>query len=251
MKKKLTIFSGAGVSAESGIPTFRDGNGLWENYKVEDVATPEGWKKDRKVVLQFYNERRKKLHEVQPNEAHNIIAELEKHFDVTIITQNIDDLHERAGSTNVLHLHGQLLQSRSTFDPSLTFPCTGDINEGDKCPKGSQLRPDVVWFGESVQNMNKATEVVTETDYLVVVGTSLQVYPAAQLPYLTKSECVTFYVDPVINDASMFDHGIKAVATVGMAEVKKILLKEIIDRGADVSNFGDPSEWQKDVRKED
>lgn len=223
-KKKLVIFSGAGISAESGIPTFRDSDGLWEQHKVEDVATPEGWSRNRELVLEFYNERRRKLKEVSPNAGHTIIADMEKDYDVTVITQNIDNLHERAGSTNVVHLHGQLLRSRSTMDPSLIFECLGDIKIGDKCPKGSQLRPDVVWFGEPVPMMDYAQSVVEEADILVVVGTSLAVWPAAGLPHLTKEDCQIYYVDPKAEGLLSRDvFVLKQKASTGMKSVVEFL----------------------------
>jgi NAD-dependent deacetylase len=153
MKKKLVVLTGAGISAESGIKTFRDAGGLWEGHNVMDVASPQGWHKDRALVLNFYNERRRALKTVVPNAAHYILVELEQYFDVQIITQNVDDLHERAGSSNILHLHGQLLQSKSSVDDSLVYDCTDDIKLGDKCEKGSQIRPNIVWFGEAVPSI--------------------------------------------------------------------------------------------------
>jgi len=226
MKRKLVVFSGAGISAESGIPTFRDSDGLWEEHKVEDVATPDGWHRDRELVLNFYNERRRKVKLVEPNDGHKIIAELEKEFDVTVVTQNIDDLHERAGSTSVIHLHGEIKKSRSSLDPSLKFDCDGDIKIGDKCPKGSQLRPDVVWFGEPVPLMDLAQEHVEKADVLIVIGTSLAVWPAAGLPYLVKEGCQTFYVNPKIAGAFPEDvHIVKDVASTGMKSVSEYIKK--------------------------
>ncbi len=179
--KKLTILTGAGISAESGIKTFRDGDGLWENHSITDVASPEGWRKDRALVLEFYNQRRRQLHEVEPNKAHRLLAELEKHFEVQIITQNIDDLHERAGSTNILHLHGELFKSCSCSNKNLIYEQKDDINIGDKAEDGAQLRPFIVWFGEDVPLMKEATKMAKEADIFLVIGTSLQVYPAAGL----------------------------------------------------------------------
>jgi NAD-dependent deacetylase len=195
--KKLVVFTGAGISAESGIKTFRDSNGLWEEYKVEDVATPEGWAANRELVLEFYNQRRKQLLESKPNQAHILLAELEKNFTVDIITQNVDDLHERAGSTKVLHLHGELLKSRSTVDKSLIYPIDGwALNLGDKCEKGSQLRPHIVWFGEDVPMMAEAAKITQTADIFCVVGTSLNVYPAANLLYYVLDSAELFLIDP-------------------------------------------------------
>lgn len=179
--KKLVVLSGAGISAESGLKTFRDSDGLWEGYNIEDVATPRAWRKDPQLVLDFYNYRRKNVLDAQPNAAHYGLAELEKDFDVTIITQNIDDLHERAGSTNVLHLHGEIFKMRSERDHRLVYDIKGDIKMGDKAEDGQQLRPHIVWFEEPVPMIEEAIPVVRNADIFVVVGTSLVVYPAAGL----------------------------------------------------------------------
>lgn len=198
-KKKILIFTGAGVSAESGVATFRTGDdGLWYNHKVEDVATFDGWRRDKEKVLNFYNMRRVQLKEVEPNLAHKIIADLEKDFDVTVITQNVDNLHERAGSTKVIHLHGELTKVRSTLDSTLIYDWTEDCNIGDKCEKGSQLRPHIVWFGENLNPdfIKKATEVAQECDICIIVGTSMQVSPANQIPSLCKYGTPIYYVDP-------------------------------------------------------
>ena len=216
--KKLTILSGAGISAESGIKTFRDGDGLWENHNVTDVASPEGWKKDRALVLEFYNQRRRQLHEVQPNDAHKLIADLEKYFNVQIITQNIDDLHERAGSTNILHIHGELFKSCSCNNKSLIYEQKTDINIGDKAEDGAQLRPFIVWFGEDVPLYQTAREIVKDSDILLVIGTSLQVYPAAGLIHEIKDDCLLIVINP---NETGFGYGQKAVvmketATKGM-----------------------------------
>ena len=194
--KKLTILSGAGISAESGIKTFRDSDGLWENHNVTDVASPEGWQKDRELVLEFYNQRRRQLHEVEPNNAHKLIADLEKYFDVQIVTQNIDDLHERAGSTNILHIHGELFKSCSCDDKNLIYEQKTDINLGDKAEDGAQLRPFIVWFGEDVPLYQKAQEIVKDSDILLVIGTSLQVYPAAGLIHEIKDDCLLIVINP-------------------------------------------------------
>lgn len=197
--KKVVVFSGAGVSADSGLKTFRDSDGLWEEYNVYDVATPEAWDKDQKMVLEFYNKRRKQIVEAKPNAAHIALAELEKKFDVTVITQNIDDLHQRAGSTKVLHLHGNIQYARSTnaSKNEILYPITGwELNYGDKCPDGYQLRPHVVWFGEDVPMMTKAIEVVQQADILIITGTSLTVYPAAGLVYKAPKYNEKYLVDP-------------------------------------------------------
>ncbi|GAB4454468.1 MAG: NAD-dependent deacylase [Bacteroidales bacterium] len=225
--KKLVVLTGAGVSAESGISTFRDSGGLWEKYKIEDVATPEAWRKNKELVLEFYNQRRKQLLEVKPNRAHELLVELESDFDVQIITQNVDDLHERAGSKNVLHLHGELLKSQSTVDPSLVYKIDGwELKMGDKCEKGSQLRPFIVWFGEAVPMMDKAMELTEKADIFVVIGTSLQVYPAASLLQYVRPTSPIFVVDP--NDVYSWRKAvhIKEKASVGVAKLQQ-LLKEI------------------------
>jgi len=194
-KKKLVILTGAGISAESGLKTLRDSDGLWEGYNIEDVATPRAWRKDPQLVLDFYNFRRKNVLDATPNAAHYGLAELEKDFDVTIITQNIDDLHERAGSTNILHLHGEILKMRSERDPELIYPVTGDIRLGDKAEDGCQLRPHIVWFEEPVPMMELAVPIVNLADLFVVVGTSLVVYPAAGLVNYTRQGISLFVLD--------------------------------------------------------
>ena len=198
--KKILIFTGAGVSKESGIETFRDSkDSLWNNYKIEDVATIDAWRKNRSLVLDFYNQRRAQLKEVEPNLAHKIIADLEKDHEVTLVTQNVDNLHERAGSTNVIHLHGELTKSRSTYPGSTEiYDCPGDINIGDKCARGAQLRPHIVWFGENLDpaNLDKATIAAQECDICIIVGTSMQVAPANQIPLLVKDGTPIYYVDP-------------------------------------------------------
>jgi len=197
MKKKLVVLSGAGMSQESGLKTFRDMGGLWENYSVEDVASITGWYNNPELVMDFYNQRRKQLLDAKPNAGHYGIAELEKWFDVNIITQNVDDLHERAGSTKVLHLHGELLKVRSTADPDLIYNLDGwELKMGDKCEKGSQLRPNIVWFGESVPAFYDAIPLVENAGIIVVIGTSLAVYPAAGLVNYAKPGAPVFVVDP-------------------------------------------------------
>jgi NAD-dependent deacetylase len=196
--KRLVILTGAGMSSESGIRTFRDSGGLWEEYDVEEVATPQAWAKNRDLVLRFYNERRRQLAECKPNEGHIGLAKLEKYFDVRIITQNIDDLHERAGSTNILHLHGELTRARSTSDPSFLYNIGyNDINAGDKCEKGSQLRPHIVWFGEEVPMMDDAVNIAAEADIFVVIGSSLNVYPAAGLINYAPKKASLWLIDPM------------------------------------------------------
>lgn len=195
--KKLVILSGAGMSQESGLRTFREMGGLWESYNVEDVASIDGWYRNPDLVMDFYNQRRKQLFEAEPNAGHYGIAELEKWFDVNIITQNVDDLHERAGSTNVLHLHGELRKVRSTVDSDLVYTLEGwELKIGDKCEMGSQLRPHIVWFGEPVPAFYDAIPIVENADILVVVGTSMVVYPAAGLVHYAKPEIPVFVVDP-------------------------------------------------------
>jgi NAD-dependent deacetylase len=197
MKKKLVILSGAGISQESGLKTFRDMGGLWEQYDVTEVASPEAWRKNPELVLRFYNERRKQLWEAKPNAGHVGIAELEQWFDVEVITQNVDDLHEQAGSSKVLHLHGELRKARSTTDPDLVYTLKHwELKIGDTCEKGSQLRPHIVWFGESVTEIEKAVELVQKADIFVVVGTSLVVYPAAGLVHYVRKNTPVFVIDP-------------------------------------------------------
>ena len=231
--KKILIFTGAGVSKESGIETFRDAkDGLWNNYRIEDVATPDGWRKNRQLVLDFYNARRAQLNTVEPNLAHQLIASLEKDFDVTIVTQNVDNLHERAGSKNIIHLHGELTKSRSTFPGSTeTYDCHDDINLGDKCPRGSQLRPHIVWFSESLDpiKIKNAETEAEKCDICIIVGTSMQVSPANQIPFLTKEDCLIYYIDPSDMDFYLdkqrrpfFKH-IKEPATIGMQKVIDII----------------------------
>jgi NAD-dependent deacetylase len=195
--KKLVVLTGAGISAESGISTFRDSDGLWENHRIEDVASPVGWERDPETVMKFYNLRRKQLFEVHPNEGHKALAQLEDHFDVQIITQNIDDLHERAGSTNVLHLHGELKKVRSCVHPELDYTLDHwELKMGDVCEKGHQLRPHIVWFGETVPLIGVAAEMAERADIFIVVGTSMAVYPAAGLIGIVKQDIPKYYIDP-------------------------------------------------------
>lgn len=203
MNKRITILSGAGISAESGISTFRDSNGLWEQHRIEDVATPEAWERNPQLVLEFYNLRRKQLMEVQPNAAHYAITDLQKKFDVNVITQNVDDLHERAGNNAVLHLHGELKKVRSTAYPFQVYDLDSwQLVMGDVCESGHQLRPHIVWFGEEVPNMQVAAQLVSESDAVIIVGTSLNVYPAAGLYQYAKTDCPIWIIDPKADELS-------------------------------------------------
>jgi NAD-dependent SIR2 family protein deacetylase len=227
MKKKLVVLTGAGISAESGIKTFRDSDGLWEGHNVQDVATPQGWYKNPALVLDFYNQRRKQLKEVQPNLAHHILAELEAHFDVFVITQNVDDLHERAGSTNVLHLHGELLKVRSNANPDYILNWQDDLNIGHFDNNKNQLRPHIVWFGEEVPALEEAITLTESADYFAVIGTSLQVYPAAGLIDFTNAKTPIYYIDPkpikILNLRNPLEV-IPEVASEGMKQLKKALI---------------------------
>lgn len=230
--KKLVVLSGSGISAESGIQTFRDMGGLWEKYDITEVASPHAWETNRQVVLDFYNQRRKQLFECSPNTAHYALAELEKSFDVGIITQNVDDLHERAGSSKVLHLHGELRKARSTIDPDLIYEMNHwELKEGDLCEKGSQLRPHIVWFGESVDAIAEAAEIASTADIFLVIGTSLSVYPAAGLIEYVPSGVPVFIIDPgspSYASASNIEV-LKYKATSGM-EILKEKLKKFIEQ---------------------
>ena len=216
------------MSAESGIPTFRGSDGLWENHRIEDVATPEAWRKDPALVLEFYNQRRKRIIEAEPNNGHYQIAKWQNDFDVTVVTQNIDDLHERAGSRHVLHLHGEIRKARSTFNPNLVSEIKGwELQLGDKCEKGSQLRPHIVWFGEEVPMLQVAAEIIEESDLFVVVGTSLQVYPAAGLIHHAKAATQKFLVDPAAHDL-ISRHGWSLVnkgAAEGLEQIDSDMLR--------------------------
>ncbi len=227
MKKRLVVLTGAGISAESGIKTFRDSDGLWEGHNVMDVATPDGWQKNPEFVLDFYNQRRKQLHEVHPNLGHQILAELENDFEVTVITQNVDNLHEKAGSSNVLHLHGELLKVRSTANQNYILDWQDDLILGDVDDKGFQLRPHIVWFGEEVPALEKAVSLVEKADILIIIGTSLQVYPAASLMNFANPTIPVFYIDP--NPAPIQDlpNDIKIIATKG-SKGMKIVQKELL-----------------------
>lgn len=231
--KKLVVLSGAGISAESGISTFRDAGGLWDKYPVEQVATPEGYAANPELVIRFYNERRKQLLDVQPNEAHKIVAELEHHFEVTVITQNIDNLHERAGSSHIIHLHGELTKVTSSYDPNnphyiqeLT-PENFEVKMGDKAKDGSQLRPFIVWFGEAVPEIETAIQYVQQADVFVIIGTSLNVYPAAGLLHYVPRHAEVYLIDPkeVRVSSTHPVHVIQKGASKGMEELKELLVK--------------------------
>lgn len=226
--KNVVVFTGAGISAESGLETFRGINGLWDAYNIEDVATPAGWKKDRSKVLDFYNFRRKQCLLANPNAAHHAIKDLEKNFNTCVITQNIDDLHERAGSSNIIHLHGEILKAQSSLNPKYVYEMnTDEIKLGDVCELGSQLRPHVVWFGEGVPNLDKAKETTSEADIFIIIGTSLQVYPAANLVSETKRKCEIYLIDPRANELSLGTHVnyFPDTATVALPRLVELLTK--------------------------
>ena len=231
--KKLVFLTGAGVSAESGISTFRDSGGLWEQYPVEDVASIEGYWRNPELVIRFYNERRKQLLSVQPNKAHELIAKLEQYYDVCVVTQNVDNLHERAGSSNVIHLHGELMKATSSDDPNNEDYVIElddnhlDIQMGDKAKDGSQLRPFIVWFGEAVPMIEPAIKKVADADILVVIGTSLNVYPAAGLLAYAKRDAEIYLIDPAPNNvpSNRNIHVIKKIASEGMSDLTRLLIK--------------------------
>ncbi len=227
-KKNIVVLTGAGISAESGIKTFRDSDGLWENYRIEDVATFDAWKKDKSLVLEFYNQRRRKVMECQPNEAHKALVDLEKKYKVNIITQNIDDLHERAGSKNILHLHGELLKVRSSLDENLIYDWHKDLHIGDLCEKDAQLRPHIVWFGEAVPMLDRAIPYFRKADIILVIGTSMVVYPAAGLVTYAHHSVPKYVVDPnkpTLYDVSNVEY-IQQPASLGVREIVNRLLEE-------------------------
>ncbi len=228
--KKLVVLSGAGISAESGLRTFREMGGLWEEYDITEVASPDGWQRDPHLVLDFYNQRRKQLLECEPNEGHKALAELEQYFDVEIVTQNVDDLHERGGSSNILHLHGELKKVRSTTNPELVHELADwELKWGDLCEEGSQLRPHIVWFGEEVPAIPEAAQKFRTADYCVVIGTSLNVYPAAGLLGYLPSHAKIYLIDP--NKTAIYQSNnltyITENATTGVKKLKELLLKEL------------------------
>lgn len=227
--KKAVVFTGAGMSADSGVSTFRDADGLWENHRIEDVCTPEAWARDPQGVLDFYNARRAQLDEVEPNAGHRAVAELEKYFDhVVVVTQNVDDLHERAGSSNVIHLHGELRKARSERNPNVIVPAPGPTRLGDKGPDGEQLRPHIVFFGEAVPEYERALQVVRDADLFLVIGTSLAVYPAAGLLYQIRPDVPVWLVDP--RPARVTVPNPLTVIAKGAAEGVPPLVKELIGR---------------------
>lgn len=225
MKKKIVVMTGAGISAESGIKTFRDADGLWEGHDVMEVASPEGWNRNRALVLDFYNQRRKQLKEVEPNEGHLALVDLEQKYEVNIITQNVDDLHERAGSSNIVHLHGELTKVRSTLDESLVYTRHDDINLEDKCEKGAQLRPHIVWFGEMVPMLETAAHLATQADIIIIIGTSMKVYPAAGLVGYAQAQVPVYYIDPrpSINYELQMNNNLTVVEEVASSGVRKVV----------------------------
>jgi NAD-dependent deacetylase len=226
--KKIVVLTGAGISAESGIKTFRDSDGLWEEYRIEDVATFEAWQRNQELVIEFYNQRRKQLLEVEPNAAHYALAKLEQKYDVQIITQNVDDLHERGGSTKILHLHGELKKVRSTIDDSLIYDLKGwELKKGDLCEKGSQLRPHIVWFGEDVPLIVPAAELSSHADIFMVIGTSMAVYPAAGLIDYVPQQIPKYLIDPNARDTYYVRNLniIKEKASIGLVNLVEELLK--------------------------
>lgn len=230
MKQKIVVLTGAGMSAESGVKTFRDNNGLWEEHRVEDVATPEAFARNPELVMKFYNLRRAQLKTVKPNRGHEILAELEKDFDVHIITQNVDNLHERAGSSNIIHLHGELTKVRSIVDESLVYDHEDDLNLGDTNKEGHQLRPHIVWFGEAVPMIETAAQLVTQANIIVIIGTSMQVYPAAGLIDYAARHVPVYYIDPnpTINHELTVRHELTVIekgASAGLKELKGMILQ--------------------------
>lgn len=229
-QKRVVVFTGAGMSADSGVSTFRDADGLWENHRIEDVCTPEAWRWNPQAVLDFYNARRAQLDEVEPNAGHRAVAELERYFEeVWVVTQNVDDLHERAGSRRVVHLHGELRKARSERDPELIVPAEGPTELGDRAPDGAQLRPHIVFFGEAVPEYERALEIVREADLFLVIGTSLAVYPAAGLIYQLRPEVPVWLVDP--RPARVAIPNPLTVVEAGAAEGVPPLVAELVERG--------------------
>jgi len=224
-KKKLVVLTGAGISAESGLKTFRDSDGLWENFRIEDVATPRAWRRDPELVLRFYNQRRQGVREARPNTAHFALAELESDFDVHIITQNIDDLHERAGSTKVMHLHGEIFKMRSEKNPHLVYPVEGDIHLGDRAEDGAQLRPHIVWFEEPVPMIERAIPVVEAADIFLLIGTSLVVYPAAGLVDYLRPGVPRYVLDKKLPELRGIPNiiAVEKPATEGIGEIVRML----------------------------
>ncbi len=224
--KRIVALTGAGMSAESGLKTFRDADGLWEGHDVMQVASPEGWRQDPELVLDFYNQRRRQLFNVQPNQGHELLAGLEQRYSVDVVTQNVDDLHERAGSSRVLHLHGELLKVRSSRDERLVQDWTTDLVLGDLCELGSQLRPDIVWFGEAVPLLEPAAEITSRADIIIIIGTSMQVYPAASLIHFAQPGIPIYFIDPrpTISESQFSNLTVFAdTAVTGMQKLVKLL----------------------------
>ncbi|NJB72000.1 NAD-dependent deacetylase [Saonia flava] len=230
MKKKVTVLTGAGISAESGIKTFRDADGLWEGHDVMEVATPEGFVKNPELVLDFYNQRRKQLFKVLPNKAHEALVTLESHYDVSVITQNVDDLHERAGSSHIIHLHGELLKVRSSQNESLILDWKNDLVLGDLCENGHQLRPHIVWFGEDVPLLTNAAEIVSTSDMVIIIGTSMQVYPAAGLINYAPYGIPIYFVDPKPTIRESDFNNLTVISETAVNGVPN-LISTLIDRG--------------------
>ncbi|MBT9188473.1 SIR2 family NAD-dependent protein deacylase [Zobellia russellii] len=223
MKKKITVLTGAGISAESGINTFRDAGGLWEGHDVMEVASPQGFAKNPELVLNFYNQRRRQLPEVFPNEAHKALFKLENSYDVTIVTQNVDDLHERAGSTNLIHIHGELLKARSTVNENTVLPWKADLNLGDLCEKGYQLRPHIVWFGEAVPLLKEAALATQKADIVIIIGTSMQVYPAASLIDYAQENVPIYFIDPNPNVSKNHYNNLTVIAKTAVEGVPNLV----------------------------
>ena len=222
-KEKIVVLSGAGMSAESGISTFRDANGLWEQHDIMEVASIEGWRKNPGLVLNFYNQRRQQLKTVEPNAAHHALVELEQKYEVHIVTQNVDDLHERAGSSSIIHLHGELRKVRSSVHENLIYPWEEDLNFGDLCEKGTQLRPHIVWFGEMVPKITEGSRLVGACDHLIIIGTSMQVYPAAGLVDFAPSHAPIYYVDPKPSLDTRHYPDVKIIAEKATTGVRKLV----------------------------
>ncbi len=228
MKQRIVVLSGAGMSADSGLKTFRDADGLWEGHDVMSVASPEGFSRNPELVLDFYNQRRRQLLKATPNKAHISLVRLEEFFEVNIITQNVDDLHERAGSSMVLHLHGELLKARSTGDPGLVLDWTDDLNLGKTCPKGFQLRPHIVWFGEEVPLLHRAAEITSCADIVLIIGTSMQVYPAASLIHYAAEGVPVYFIDPAPSISKSIGLNLRIFAEKAVTGVP-VLVEELIE----------------------
>ena len=224
--RKIVVLTGAGMSAESGLKTFRDANGLWEGHDVMEVASPEGWYKNKELVLEFYNQRRSQLLKVEPNNAHKLLVDLENKYNIQVVTQNVDDLHERAGSSNVLHLHGELFKVKSVSNDKLVYKWKKDLKIGDKAEDGNQLRPNIVWFGEAVPMLDKAIEITKKADILVIIGTSMQVYPAASLIHYIQPDTPVYFIDPKPNINQNSYNNLTIIsekASVGVEKLVKLL----------------------------